>query len=232
MTVQNETRWLLETIIDEWPGTGSLGGDAPPDYLILRDRDDGVNYYADADADDPDAPDGYEGVRETTTSHDGFATVGISEGAVTREFYGNKPQYDVTTTLDVRVAEKSVWENGTAESSAAHKTLVAFIQRAINTQLTYPEVDGVGDRDALQISSGETVTVADGEERRDSTLSVEDGGTLTVEEGGTHVLYGEDIGGIVYLDAAITDEDNLESADQDAYQTTFTVRLRGREDTP
>jgi len=186
MTVQNETRWLLETIIDEWPGTGSLGGDAPPDYLILRDRDDGVNYYADADADDPDAPDGYEGVRETTTSHDGFATVGISEGAVTRDFYGNKPQYDVTTTLDVRVAEKSVWENGTAESSGAHKTLVAFVQRAINTQLTYPAVDP----DA------------------------------------------EDIGRIVYLDAAITDEDNLESADQDAYQTTFTVRLRGREDTP
>jgi len=99
MTVQNETRWLLETIIEEWPATGSLGGDAPPENLILRDRDDGVNYYADADADDPDAPDGYEGVRETTTSHDGFATVGISEGAVTREFYGNKPQYDVTTRL-------------------------------------------------------------------------------------------------------------------------------------
>jgi len=91
----------------------------------------------------------------------------------------------VTTTLDVRVEEKSVYEGGTAESDAAHETLVTYIQNAINTQLTYPEVDP----DA------------------------------------------EDIGFVVYLDAAIVDEDDLASDDKDYYLTTFSVRLRGREDT-
>lgn len=186
MTTQDEVRWLINTIIDNWPTTGSLGDTNPPDDLVLRNRNDAITYYRDVTATDPNAPDDYEGVREQAAPTDGFRSVGVSDGAITRSFYGNKPQYDVETTLDVRVEEKSVYENGTAESDAAHKTLVAFIQEAINTQLTYPDVDP----DA------------------------------------------EAIGTIVYLDAAIIDEDRLASQNKDYYQTNFTVRLRGREDTP
>lgn len=187
MTTQDELRWLIDTIITEWPTTGSLGDTHPPENVVLRHRGDGVNYYYEVGAGDPGVREDYDAVREQGAPLDGFRTVGVSEGAKTREFYGNKPQYDVTTTLDVRVEEKSVYENGTAESAAHHGTLVDYVQAAVNEAIVYPDVDPDAD----------------------------------------------DIGRITYLDAAAgIDEDSLDSDNQDYFQTNFTVRLRGREDTP
>lgn len=187
MATQDETRWLINTIIAEWPTTGSLGDTHPPANVVFRNRDDGTEFYYEPGVGDPDAPTDYEAeFNETAAPTDGFRTVGVSFGATTNDFYGNKPQLDVETTLDVRVAEKSDFESGTASDAADHRTLVEFVKQAINTQLTYPDVDP----DA------------------------------------------EDIGRTQYLDALITDEDSLMSDNQDWFQTDFTVRLRGREDTP
>jgi hypothetical protein len=184
MAAQNELRWLLDTLVTAWPTAGSLGGSAPPETVAFRNRDEPETYYY-PDT-EPAGIDDYDAVREQAAPTDGFRTVGVASGAETREFYGNKPQYDVTTTLDVRVQEKSEFEAGAAEDVADHDTLVAYCQRAINTTITYPEVDP--DADA--------------------------------------------IGRVVYLDAGITDTDRRSREFKDQFLTEFTVRLRGRQDTP
>jgi len=150
MTVQNEVRWLIETLIAEWPTTGSLGGTAPPDTVLFRDRDEPVSYYREEGANDPDAPTDYEAERELAAPTDGWRTVAVATGASTRSFYGNKPQYRVETTLDVRVQEKTAYEGGVVDSVGAHNTLVAVVQEAINADLTYPAVD-TGDEDIGRI---------------------------------------------------------------------------------
>lgn len=184
MTAQNELRWLLDTLVTAWPTAGSLGDTAPPDTVAFVNRDEPYTYYYPTT--EPATLDDYEREREQGAPTDGWRTVGVASGAETREFYGNKPQYDVTTTLDVRVQEKTVFEAGAAESVADHDTLVAYVQRAINTAITYPEVDPDAD----------------------------------------------DIGRVVYLDAGITDTDRRSREFKDQYRTDFTVRLRGRQDTP
>lgn len=130
MTVQNELAWLLDTIQTNWPG-----GD-PPDDLALRNRDEPETRYP-----DPTWTDGYVTEREQGVSLDAYNTVGVSSGSVQYDVYGTKPQYRVTTTLDVRVEAKSEFEHGQAVDVADFDTLVAYVQHAINTQLTYPEVD-------------------------------------------------------------------------------------------
>lgn len=184
MATQDELTWLLNTLVTAWPTTGSLGGTAPPDDVAFRNRDEPwTYYYPDTE---PASLDDYEREREQAVPTDGYRTVGVAAGTETREFFGNKPQYDVTTTLDVRVQEKSVFENGAAEDISAHDTLVAYVQRAINQSITYPEVDPDAD----------------------------------------------DIGRVVYLDAGIVDTDRQSREFKDQFLTTFTVRLRGRQDTP
>lgn len=181
MTVQNEVAWLIDTIQTEWPTTGSLGGANPPDDLAFVNRDEPMTFYPDGDAST-----GYSEVRELGAATDNLRSVGVSSGGSSRSFYGNKPQYQVETTVDVRVEEKTVYEHGAGESVAEHDTLVAFVQTAINSQLSYPSVDP----DA------------------------------------------EDIGRIQYEDLLIEDENDLSVQDKDYYRTDFTVRLRGKQDTP
>ena len=141
MTVQNEVRWLIDTLIAEWPTTGSLGGTAPPDTVLFRDRDEPVSYYREPGVGDPDAPTDYEAKREQDAPTEGWRQVGVALGARTDAFYGNKPQYDVTTTVDVRVQEKTAFDGGVVDSNDAHLTLVAFVKRAINSEIVYPTVD-------------------------------------------------------------------------------------------
>ena len=184
MAAQNEVRWLLDTLVTAWPTTGTLGGTAPPDAVGFVNRDEPYTYYY-PDTEPATLAD-YDRERELGAPTDGYRTVGVASGAETREFFGNKPQYDVTTTLDVRIQEKTAFENGVVDSVAAHDTLVAAVQRAINTTITYPEVDPAAD----------------------------------------------DIGRVVYLDAGITDTDRRSREFKDQYRTDFTVRLRGRQDTP
>ena len=147
MAAQNELRWLLDTLVTAWPTTGPLGGTAPPATVAFRDRDEPATYYYPTDGTEPATLADYEREREQAVPTDGYRTVGVATGTTTQEFFGNKPQYDVETTLDVRIQEKSVYENGACEDIDAHNTLVAAVQRAVNTTITYPEVDP--DADAI-----------------------------------------------------------------------------------
>ena len=184
MAAQNELRWLLDTLVTAWPTAGALGGSAPPATVAFRNRDGPETYYY-PDS-EPASIDDYDAVREQAVPTDGYRTVGVSKGARTDEFYGTKPQYDTETTLDVRVQEKAEAEGGVATSVTDHDRLTTAVQAAINTTITYPEVDPDAD----------------------------------------------DIGRVVYLDAAITDTDKRSREFEDQYRTDFTVRLRGRQETP
>lgn len=169
MPVQNEVTWLIDVVRDQWPGV------VFPATLALRDRDEPLTYY----------PDG-ETIREEAVALDAYSVASFAHGAQTREFYGNAPQYDVTTTVDVQVEAKTHFEWGEADDIDDFNTLVAYLQNAINTQLTYPAVD-TGD---------------------------------------------DDTGRVVYLDLAIQDVDYRSKEFKDQFRTDFTVRLRGRQDTP
>ena len=128
MTVQNEVAWLLDIIRTNYPVTW-------PDDLARRNRDDSVTL------DKPDAP-----VRENGVELTEYNVVGVSTGDKNRELLGTKPQYDVETTLDVRIEAINESEFGRIADDDAFKTLVAYIQHAINQELTYPAVD-TGDED-------------------------------------------------------------------------------------
>jgi hypothetical protein len=172
VTVQNEVVWLLDTIDANYPS-------AFPDDLALRNRDEPRTRY-------PDGAGGFDLVREKGVSLDRWTVVGVASGSTTRELYGTKPQYDVETTLDVRVEAKADEEWGEMADVETFDTLVGYVQYAINQELSYPAVD-TGD---------------------------------------------EDIGRVQYQDLGITDETNQSRENKDYYQTTFTVRLRGKQDTP
>jgi len=133
MTVQNEVAWLIDVIRDNYPATW------PNDTLVLRNRDDHVTLYED---------DGGNVTRtkEMGVSLDAYNTVGVSTGSKNRELYGTSPQYRVETTLDVRMEGKFTGEWGETSDDDDWKTLVAYVQNAINTQITHPNVD-TGDED-------------------------------------------------------------------------------------
>lgn len=169
MAVQDEVTWLIAVIQDNWPGVEF------PSNLALRDKDESRTFY----------PDGTDRVEQSVNA-DSYATVGVAHGNRTQQFYGNKPQYDVETTVDVEVEAKSDREWGESEDKIWFNTVATYTQNAINTQIQYPQVD-TGD---------------------------------------------ENIGRVTYLDLAIQDVDYRSREFKDMFRRDFTVRLRGRQDTP
>ena len=143
MAAQNELRWLLDTLVTAWPTAGSLGGTAPPDTAAFRNRDEPESFYYPST--EPTGIADYDAVREPGMPTDGYRAVGVAMGSGTNDFYGNKPQYDVTTSIDVRVQEKTAFEGGVVDSNAKHKTLVAAVKEAINSDIVYPAVDSGAD---------------------------------------------------------------------------------------
>jgi hypothetical protein len=132
MTVQNEVEWLIDVIKANYPT-------AWPDDLVRRNRDSSITY------DKPNSPTHEEGVEATL-----FNTVSVSTGSVNRELYGQTPQYRVETELDVRVEGLNERESGQISDDDEFKTLVAYVQNAINSEITYPAVD-TGDEDIGRI---------------------------------------------------------------------------------
>lgn len=168
MTVQNEVAWIIDIIKSNYPATW-------PADLVRRNRDDAVTL------DKPDSP-----VKEKAVSVDRYNVIGVSTGSKNRSLYGTTPQYDVETTVDVRIEGKYVDDWGEVADIDEWKTLVAYVQNAINQELTYPAVD----------------------------------------------TGNEDIGRVQYQDLGIIDETDQSVQHKDYYLTTFTVRLRGKQDTP
>ena len=121
MAVQDEVTWLLDTIHDEWPDASF------PDDLARINRDDPRNLTT--------------GKESISVDLERFNAVHVSSGSVQREVFGTKPQYRVTTTLDVRVEAKPERDRGNVADDTEFNTLVAYVQHAINTQLVYPDVD-------------------------------------------------------------------------------------------
>lgn len=123
MTVQNEVTWLINTIESNWPGV------AFPNSLALRDRDDARTYYPNRT------------VREKGVELSRWSCVSVSTGSTNRQLYGTTPQYRVEHELDVRVQGAHPEEHGPIDDVDEFKTLVAYVQNAINGEITYPEVD-------------------------------------------------------------------------------------------
>jgi len=212
MAVQDEVRWVLDTIRTNWPAEW-------PDDLSRVNRDDPKNLAT--------------GKESISIDLERFNAIHAASGSVQREVFGTEPQYRVTTTVDVRVEAKAERDRGNVTNDAVFNELVKYAQYAINSELVYPEVNVA--YDDLIVYDGETVVVEDGETRTDNRLRVRDGGTFIVEDGGTHILTEEgisDIGRIIYLNTRIQDEQRLASGDKDYYRTDFTVELRGNADTP
>lgn len=121
MAVQDEVRWVLRTIKAEWPEP------TWPDHLARVNQDEPENLRT--------------GERVKTVDEEYFNSIRVSSGSVQRELFGQKPQYNVQTTIDVQVRGKSEHSDGKIEDVSEFNTLVARVQFAINTQITYPQVD-------------------------------------------------------------------------------------------
>jgi hypothetical protein len=191
MTVQDEVSWLLDVIRDEWPESYW------PQNVALRNRDEPRTRYPDDEAFGGTAYDSaqydstqvvttdFRTVREEAADVDRDIVISVSSGSTQRTFYGNKPQYRVERNLDVRIESKPDEEWGESVDVEAFNRTARYTQRAINTELTYPDVPS-----------------------------------------------GDDVGRIEYLDLGIVDENRLSVENKDYYLTTFTVRMRGNQDTP
>lgn len=121
VAVQDEVRWVLRTIKAEWPEP------TWPDHLARVNQDEPENLRT--------------GERVKTVDEEYFNSIRVSSGSVQRELFGQKPQYNVQTTIDVQVRGKSEHSDGKIEDVSEFNTLVARVQFAINTQITYPQVD-------------------------------------------------------------------------------------------
>jgi hypothetical protein len=134
MTVQNETKWLLQIIQENYPAAEW------PDNLVRRNRDDLVTLDA------PYSPRKEEGVELTL-----YNVVSVSTGSTNREFYGQDAQYSVEHELDVRVEGLDERKSGEIASDDEFKTLVAYVRKAIDDERVYPAVD-TGDEDIGRVS--------------------------------------------------------------------------------
>lgn len=116
--VQDEVRWLLETIADEWPD-----GEFADESAVRIDRDE------------PEVLETGKNTKSVELSR--FAAIGVSEGDRSRDPIGTEFHYDVQTILDVRV-EASRGEIG---SKSEFRRLVRYAQAAIDTERTYPTIE-------------------------------------------------------------------------------------------
>ena len=134
MTVQNETKWLLQIIKANYPGG------YPTDGLVRRNGDDSVTL------DKPNSPIKEEGVELTN-----YNTITVSTGNTNRELYGQNAQYRVEHELDVEIEGLDEREFGEIGDDSEFKTLTAYVRKAIDDERVYPAVD-TGDEDIGRVS--------------------------------------------------------------------------------
>jgi len=121
VATQNEVRWLLGVIRDEWPA-------AWPDDLTRVNRDKPEILQT--------------GEESVSVNLERWNAIHVASGSVQRELYGvTSQQYDVQTTLDVRVEAKPERDRGNVTSDADFGVLVARVQAAIDSVSYYPNVD-------------------------------------------------------------------------------------------
>ena len=139
--VQDEVRWVLETIAEEWP--------VPPQAAVYG-TEYGTIYSTDtggfADEDvvriDRDEPEVLEtGKRTKAVELTQTASIGVSEGDRPREPIGTEFHYDIETVLNVRIEAAHAAIHGTVDSKSEFRRLVRYTQAAISADRTYPSIE-------------------------------------------------------------------------------------------
>lgn len=120
MVVQNEVEWLLGIIKTNYPAAEW------PDDLLRRNGNDSYNLETDE--------------RDVGVQPERWNTIEVSDGSKQQELYGTSPQYRVQTTIDVTIQAAHVQEGGHIADDNAWKQLVAYVKHAINSEITYPDV--------------------------------------------------------------------------------------------
>lgn len=140
--VQDEVRWLLETIKRQWPelaGTGTYGDGVYGDGLYFSETGGMPDHIRRIDRDDPEVLETGENTRSVELSR--FAAIGVSEGDRPREPIGTEFHYDVQMILDVRIEAS----RGEISSKTEFKRLVRYAQAAISADRTYPTIEADDD---------------------------------------------------------------------------------------
>jgi len=124
---QNEVRWLLETVVANWPET------LFPEDLVRVDSRDSEILESGRRTKDPDL-----------TNHN---IVSADLGNVVREPYGTNFDYEVQTILDVEVVAHIGGDDGFGHvvDSGEFEALTNRIQYAINESREYPTIDPADD---------------------------------------------------------------------------------------
>lgn len=118
--VQDEVRWVLETIATEWPN-----GDFADEDVVRRDRES-----------DEILETGDRGGVELSRT----AVIGAAEGDRAREPIGTEFHYDVETIVSVRIEGVHQDFGGTIPSKDEFRRLVRYAQAAIDSERTYPSI--------------------------------------------------------------------------------------------
>lgn len=119
--VQNEVRWALEAIAAEWPG-----GAFEDEDVVRIDRHE---------------PELLEtGERTKTTEFSRHAAIAVSRPSRTREPLGTEFNYNVETTLDIRIRGSHVRAGGTISSDDEFQRLVNYTQAALDARRKYPSI--------------------------------------------------------------------------------------------
>ncbi|QLH80980.1 hypothetical protein [Halosimplex pelagicum] len=126
MAVQDEVAWALATIKSNWPG------DWPAD-------DDGTDRLYRVNRDDPLI---LETGRETLeVDRTRASALGASLGSRDPEVAGPDNRRRVTTTVDCRLKGLDDSQHGHITSANHAKRLAIYAHRAIQQELSYPDVD-------------------------------------------------------------------------------------------
>ena len=141
--VQDEVRWVLDTVKDNWPGHGDSGTYGDGVY------GDGLYYSSDGfPADlyriDRDEPRILELERRSRSLElrRGNA-IGVSRASRTPEPIGTEYDHRVETVVSVRLEGLHTEKSGHVESPAAFEALVRSAQHAILSERSFPTVDDV-----------------------------------------------------------------------------------------
>lgn len=120
--VQDEVRWLLETIEEEWPG-----GNFAEENVVRVDFD---------------APEILENSeRRQGVELSQHASITTLEGDRARDPLGTEFDYEVETILDVRIEGVHEHAGGTISSKNEFRRLKNYTQAAIDARRTYPTID-------------------------------------------------------------------------------------------
>ncbi|RQG93732.1 hypothetical protein [Natrarchaeobius oligotrophus] len=119
--VQDEVRWVLETIADQWPD-----GDFADETVVRQDFESSEVLETGR----------REGVELSQT-----AAISADEGDRARTPIGTEFHYDVETVVAVRVEGVHEEAGGTIASKGEFRRLVRYAQAAIDAERTYPSVD-------------------------------------------------------------------------------------------